>query len=259
MGLSSLLSYLQGVEAKDLFTVLSDVNGAIVRFAADKCAPWLIFAFGISIALITGLLGYKLKKVTMAMATGYAGYFIGMALFTAVVQVRFPSVPEWVMYLCAFAVAALFLVLGFVKFSYVYFVMAAVCGYFMLVFYTDSRLVGLGGALVVGVLAVLLPRVSYILASSVGCALLTVSFFHGMLPEVAWLELSIENEVSLVLAACVAVIFLLVQTVTNIRTAAHDKKTDEAPAPVSAPALASVAVPMQTVAAVPVYYIQQQK
>ena len=219
MTLADVLAYLKGAPSKDLLEISSDLNAFLTNCAAElDMAAWILFAVGLVAVFAVGLFGYKLVKLLTALLAGYAGYFIGAEIYHAVIKVQFEKCPEWVVYITGGIIAALFLFLGFVKFSYVLFALSAFGGYSVVYYYLDGNLLlALGGALLAGILMITLVRSSVILVTSFGCALLSVSFLAGLLPKVEAFRLEIDNWTAIGLAVLMFFVFATFQFVTNRR------------------------------------------
>ena len=217
--LAKILSYLKGVGTKDLFEFANDLNEFLTNAAAKaEIGAWVLLASALIAVFAVGLFGYKLVKPLASLLMGYVGYFIGAEIYSAVIKQHFESCPQWVLYVVGGVFAALFIFLGFVKFSYVWFALAAVGGYVAVSFYSNGNLIlALGGALLAGFLTVTLVRTAVILMTSAGCGFLSIGLLSGLLPKVDAFRPNACNWAAIGLMAMMFFIFATFQFVTNRR------------------------------------------
>lgn len=219
MTLAKILSYLKDATSTDLFEVMNDFNAYLTNMAKEaEIAAWILFVAGLVAVFAVGLFGYKLVKPLSAIVAGYVGYFLGEELYHVLIKARFESCPEWVLYVMGGVFAALFLFLGFVKFSYVLFPLAAVSAYYAIGFYFDGNtILALGGALLAGFLMITFVRTAVVLTTSFGCGLLTAGMLSGLFPKVEAFALEIDNWTVIALMAVMFFLFATFQFVTNRR------------------------------------------
>lgn len=219
MRLADFLSYLKNAASLDLLEVMNDFNAFLSSTATEaEIAMWIPFVAGLVAVFAVGLFAYKLVKPLSAIVMGYMGYFVGEEIYHALIQARFENCPEWVGYILGGVFAALFLFVGFVKFSYVLFSLAAVGGYCAIGFYLDENMIlALGGALLAGFLMITLVRTSVILTTSFGCGLLTVGLLSGLFPKVEAFDLRIDNWTAVALMVVMFFTFATFQFATNRR------------------------------------------
>ena len=217
MGLSDLLGYIGRASSKDIFQVLTDLNERLSAWATQlDIGAWVFFLVGLLATFAVGFFGYKLIKLILALGFGYIGYFVGVAL-TDVLTDRFEWLPEWSCYIFGALVAILFLCMAFAKFSYALFSVFAFAGYCVTMFYFDNQVLAVGGAIVLAVLSVTLIRTVFILATSFGCGMLSVSFLAQLLPKVELLQMGEGKWFALCLALGLTAVFAVVQFVINRR------------------------------------------
>ena len=219
MTLAKILSYLKDATSTDLFEAMNDFNAYLTNMAKEaEIAVWILFVAGLVAVFAVGLFGYKLVKPLSAIVAGYVGYFLGEELYHVLIKARFESCPEWVLYVMGGVFAALFLFLGFVKFSYVLFPLAAVSAYYAIGFYFDGNtILALGGALLAGFLMITFVRTAVVLTTSFGCGLLTAGMLSGLFPKVEAFALKIDNWTAIALMAVMFFLFATFQFVTNRR------------------------------------------
>ena len=217
MGLSDLLSYIGRASSKDVFGVLTDLNEKLSAWAKEiDISAWILFAVGLILAAAVGFFAYKLIKLIMALGFGYIGYFVGVEL-AGLFSDKAEWLPEWSCYVFGAAVAIVFLGMAFAKFSYALFAVSGIAGYCVTLFYFDSQVLAVGGAIVLAVLSVTMIRTVFILASSFVCGMLCASFLAQLLPKVEFLQMVEGKWFSLCLALGLTAVFAVVQFVINRR------------------------------------------
>ena len=219
MTLAKILSYLQGATSKDLFEVAKDLGRFLTNAAAKaEIKAWIVFLAAFVAVFAVGLLGYKMVKPLAAIFCGGIGYFVGTEIYHALIKVRFEGCPQAVAYVLGGVIAAGFLVLGFFKFSYVLFALGAFSGYFTVMFYMENGTVlAIGAALLAGMLMITLIRTAVIIVSSLGCAVLSVSFLSGLFPKVEAFQSKPDSWAFIALTAILFFIYVSFQFATNRR------------------------------------------
>ena len=209
------IAYLKNITSKDIFQLLTDLNGNIAKWSDWSHIPELLFGIvGVLLALAIGLAGYKLIRPLVAVVSAYAGLIVGMQLFH-LMDAKWPHLPILIGWLLAIAVAALFAVLAFARASYVWAILGGAGSYCMVLFYVNSTTLALGVAFLIAIAISYLVRTSYILATGTAAGLLTVNFLSVVFPKVTAFDLQIDRPLSLVIAASLALIFILTQYATN--------------------------------------------
>ncbi len=215
MGLTDLFNYISAATAKSIFQVMNDFNNTIKTLAGEMGIPaWLLLSAALVLTVIVGFVGYKKIRLLMALVLNYFGFFIGMELFSLMKE-SVKWLPGWLTYIVGAIVAVAFVLLAFVKFSYVLFAVSAVSGYVVLMFYTTNSLISIGGALAFAVLSVAMIRTVFVLTSGMVCGFLTVSFASALFTKAEWLQLGNTQWFSFCLALMIAAIYVVVQYVTT--------------------------------------------
>ncbi len=178
-----------------------------------------MFIAGAALALIIGLIGYRLIKVIMGIAIGAVGYFAGVELFvylqenTSVIA----KAPDWIGYVIGAILAVVFMSLGFSKFSYAMFAMFALIGYNFTAYYLPDRaLLAVAGAVVLALLSTLVVRFSFIVISSAIGGFAGVMYLGELIPKANFLQLG-EQKAAFWVAAGVTLFFILFQYATRNR------------------------------------------
>ena len=200
----------------NLTSVLSDLNTKISDFAAEIVLdPKILFGIGIALAAIIGLFGYKMIKLILSLSMAYVGYEVGADLIALVAE-KIEGTPAWMEYVCGGLIDVVLLAMAFAKFSYVWFGSAAVLGYMVMTMFVPSTYgwLALGGALLIAMLAVMLIRTMFVLATSFISGALCVSFLSAMFPN--WTLLNLGESAYAIWFVCgVAILFALVQFISN--------------------------------------------
>lgn len=171
------------------------------------------------LALVVGFLGYRLKRLVMGVTFGAVGYFAGVALLPFLQEkiAALANAGDMIKYVVGGAFAAILLILAFAKYQYAMFAAYALIGYDLVyVYVSQSVLLLVGGALLLGLLSVLLVRFGYIVLTSVAGGFTGVIFLSALLPDVAVLKLG-TDQTALWIALGVSVIFLLLQYIIRPR------------------------------------------
>lgn len=218
MGLTNALGYLEGVMSKDIFAILADLNGKVGAWStATKIPAIVFFLVGIALACVIGLFGYKLIKLLMAASLGSLGYVVGAELFLAFHQ-HYAKAPEWCAYIAGGVIAIAFILLAYRYFSYALYTVAALCGYIIVSFYVDNLWVALGGAILFGMISVLILRVSFVLATSLIAGVFAGNCLVQILPaNLVIFQGKIGEWTPLAIMLAISLFFFIIQLATNRR------------------------------------------
>lgn len=208
------IAYLKNIISKDIFQLLTDLNGNISKWSELSCIPELVFGIvGILLALAIGLVGYKLIRPTMSLIMAYAGLMLGDRIFRVLDE--WHCLPDWLSWVFAIVVAIAFASLAFARASYVFAILAGIGAYCTVLFYIDDQILALGGAVVAAIAVSYLVRTAYILITGLTAGLLMVNFLSVIFPKAAVFDLRIDAPIPLIIAGSVALIFILTQYATN--------------------------------------------
>ena len=207
----------QNLTSKDMLSHLTDLNGKVGEWAeAIKVPSMVLFIAGIVLALLIGLVGYRLSKPTLALLMAGFGYAVGNELFAAFIGTNADKAPGWVAYVVGGVVALLFLVLSCLKPKASLLFLAAFCGYMIVGYYAkNNAILSIGGAIVMAMIGVLLSRAFYITVTSVAGGAFAVSFLSQLLPKVELLQIKSGAWIPLVIMAALAVLFIIIQAASN--------------------------------------------
>ena len=178
-----------------------------------------MFIAGAVLAVIIGMLGYRLIKVFMGISIGLVGFFAGMELASYLRETvsAIAKMPNWIGYAIGGVLALVFMTLGFSKFSYAMFAMFALVGYNFANYYLPHRpLLAIAGAVVLALLSTLFVRFSFVLISSAVGGFAGVMYLGKVLPKLAFLQLGREKT-ALFVAIGISVFFFLFQYLTRSR------------------------------------------
>lgn len=203
-----------------LYDLLSEMIGRTSELAAKvEVSERSAFIAGTVLAVIVGLLGYRLIKIFMGLFIGLVGYLAGVELFfylRATTSVIAPA-PEWISYVVGAFLAVMFMALGFSKFSYAVFVLYALIGFNFLNYYLPNHfLLAMAGAVVLALLSTLVIRFSFVLISSAIGGFAAVMYLAALLPKVRFLHLGAEP-FAVWVAVGIAVFFFTFQYATRRR------------------------------------------
>ena len=213
--ISESITYLKNITSKDIFLLLSDLNGNIAKWSEWSHIPELLFGIvGILLALALGLAGYKLIRPTMSLIMAYAGLLVGDTFFRLLDE-KWSHLPNWLSWLFAVSLAIVFASLAFGRASYVWAILGGIGSYCTLLFYLDNYVLALGAAVLAALAISYLVRTAYVLVTGIAAGLLTVSFLSVIFPKVTAFDLQIDRPLSLIIAGSVALIFILTQFATN--------------------------------------------
>ncbi len=212
-----MTNLFQNLASKDILSHLTDLNGKIGEWAEGIKVPSIaLFAAGILLALLIGVVGYRLAKPTLAVLMAGFGYVVGNELYTAFIGANAEKVPGWVIYVVGGVVALLFLVLSCLKPKASLLFLAAFCGYMIVAYYAkDNAILSIGGAILMAMIGVLLSRPFYIIVTSVAGGAFAVSFLSQLLPKIELLQIKSGAWIPLVIIAALAVLFIIIQAVSN--------------------------------------------
>ena len=213
--ISESITYLKNVTSKDIFILLSDLNGNIAKWSDWSHIPEFLFGIvGILLALALGLAGYKLIRPTMSLIMAYAGLLVGDQFFR-LLDAKWSHLPDWLSWLFAISLAIVFASLAFGRASYVWAILGGIGSYCTILFYLDDYILALGAAVLAAIAISYLVRTAYVLVTGVAAGLLTVNFLSVIFPKITAFDLQIDRPLSLIIAGAIALVFILTQFATN--------------------------------------------
>ena len=174
-------------------------------------APMLFFILGAILALTVALFGYRIVKVLCAVSVATFGFGVGSELFVFLTtKFSLDFLPEFLTYVLAAIVAALFFFLGYKKFNYALFGMAFIMSVDIFMALTGNVTLAMGGALVAALVCVFIIRVVSVLFTAFAGSFLAVAFIGQVLTNVTFLQFA-TNDLAVIIAAGVGVVCTLVQ------------------------------------------------
>ena len=176
-----------------------------------------MFVAGVVLALVIGLLGYRLIKPIMGIFIGLVGYFAGADLFGYLHETSsvVSNAPAWNGYIVGAVIALGFMALGFSKFSYAMFALYALISFnFIFRALPEHLLIAIAGAMVIAFLSTLVVRFSFILISSATGGFASVMYLGTLLPKVKFLQLG-EQKAAFWVAFGLSAFFLIFQYATR--------------------------------------------
>jgi hypothetical protein len=201
----------------DGFAILDKMTGAIDATAAKlHIKAMILYIVGVALALVIGVLGYRLIKLVLSAGLAYFGYLVGLELFTYL-GTKFADLPSFLAYVCGGIFAVLFFVAAFLRFSYALYSVLCALGAYLVVFYTGGTwLLGLGGGILFALIAIFFVRASFVLISSFVGGVCCIGFLGKLLPDVAILQLG-ANATAFYIALGAVLVFALLQFLTTRR------------------------------------------
>ena len=216
-------------QGNDVVSVLGAFNEVLKGWATATYIPAIVFyAVGAVLALLVGLFAYKAVRFFMGVTAGAVAFFlIGGTVCDLILGIFNFQVNDVTRYIICGVFAALFFVIGCIKFRYVIVGLMAAIGYAVTLFYTSPFIEGvvpaLAGAILLAILSVLFLRVAYIVATSFVCGFVMVYMLSCAFPQVSVLNLQ-ENWLAYVIAGGVAAVFVIVQLLITHRQDRPDKR-----------------------------------
>lgn len=227
--MDSLYGIFKG-QSTDIVTVLAELGGWLEEISAKIGIPSVaIYATGAVLALILGLLAYKLVRLFTGLAAGgFAFVFLGGMINSFVLSAFSFQLNDAVRYGISGVLALIFFIIGFARFKYVIFGVMAMVGYLVTSFYTAPYISGVAapitGAIVFALLAVLCLRLAYVIATSFVFGFMVTYMISCAFPDVSVLNLQ-DGTWGLLIAAAVALVMVVVQMLTTKRLS-HKEHVD---------------------------------
>ena len=197
------------------FAMLDKVDAQLNQWASNlKLDNMIFYIAGIVLALLIGVLGYRLIKVLLAASFAYVGYLAGVELF-GFLGTYAPNMPAWLSYVFGGVCAVLLFAAAFLRFSYALYTLLAMVGYHLLTVYVpDHRFIAIAGGLLLALLAVYFVRLSFVILTSYAGALFTVGFLGKLLPNLAFLQLG-TSQIAFFIVLGLILVFVLLQLLTT--------------------------------------------
>ena len=192
-------------------TVGSTVGSVNAIAEQWNIAPMLFFILGTILALTVALFGYRIVKVICAVSVATYGFGIGVELYSFLItKFGIDFLPEFLTYVIAVLVAALFFFLGYKKFNYALFAMAYLITADLFLALTANVTLAMGGALVAALVCVFIIRVVSVLFTAFAGSFLAIAFIGQVLTNVGFLQFA-TNDLAVIIAVGVGVVSTLVQ------------------------------------------------
>lgn len=177
---------------------------------AIGCRDMIPMAVCAALAVVVGLFSYRLIKLWMGLSVGGIGYFVGTALFTLLDGKA--DMPDFLQYVFGGIIALAFLYLGFHKFSYVFFGLAATIGSFVVItYFPEERLLAAGGAILAALLAVFFFRIAVALISSFVGGMVLVGMLGELASDVEALQFQAGDNIAFYIGLGITVVFFICQ------------------------------------------------
>lgn len=208
-------TYIEKATSMDVLEVLNKVNDLLVRGADKVKIPHVaMFLIAAVLAVVIGVMGYRLMRPAVAILLGVFGLAVGVELIQALPKL--PAwVPGWTPWVVGILVAAAFFFMGYFRPQSSLAAISALAGYFMVSFYTDNVVLAWGGAILLALITAHLVRSSVIWITGIASGFFTVSFLSRVFPKIGQLQIGYDNWIGFVIIGVVVIFYVFVQYVMN--------------------------------------------
>lgn len=208
-------TYIEEATSMDVLEVLNKVNDLLVRGAEKVKIPQVaMFLIAAVLAVVIGVMGYRLMRPAVAILLGLFGLAVGVELIEALPKL--PTwVPEWTPWIVGILVAAAFFFMGYFRPQSSLAAISALAGYFLVSFYTDNVVLAWGGAILLALITAHLVRSSLIWITGIASGFFTVSFLSCVFPKVEQLQIGYDNWIGFVIVGVAVIFYVFVQYVMN--------------------------------------------
>ena len=208
-------TYIEEATSMDVLEVLNKVNDLLVRGAEKVKIPQVaMFLIAAVLAVVIGVMGYRLMRPAVAILLGLFGLAVGVELIEALPKL--PTwVPEWTPWIVGILVAAAFFFMGYFRPQSSLSAISALAGYFLVSFYTDNVVLAWGGAILLALITAHLVRSSLIWITGIASGFFTVSFLSCVFPKVEQLQIGYDNWIGFVIVGVAVIFYVFVQYVMN--------------------------------------------
>ena len=208
-------TYIEEATSMDVLEVLNKVNDLLVRGAEKVKIPQVaMFLIAAVLAVVIGVMGYRLMRPAVAILLGLFGLAVGVELIEALPKL--PTwVPEWTPWIVGILVAAAFFFMGYFRPQSSLAAISALAGYFLVSFYTDNVVLAWGGAILLALITAHLVRSSLIWITGIASGFFTISFLSCVFPKVEQLQIGYDNWIGFVIVGVAVIFYVFVQYVMN--------------------------------------------
>ena len=208
-------TYIEKATSMDVLEVLNKVNDLLVRGADKVKIPHVaMFLIAAVLAVVIGVMGYRLMRPAVAILLGVFGLAVGVELIQAIPKL--PAwVPDWTPWVLGVLAALAFFFMGYFRSQSSLAAVSALAGYFMVSFYTDNVVLAWGGAILLALITAHLVRSSVIWITGIASGFFTVSFLSRVFPKIEQLQIGYDNWIGFVIIGVVVIFYVFVQYVMN--------------------------------------------
>ena len=208
-------TYIEKATSMDVLEVLNKVNDLLVRGADKVKIPHVaMFLIAAVLAVVIGVMGYRLMRPAVAILLGVFGLAVGVELIQAIPKL--PAwVPDWTPWVLGVLAALAFFFMGYFRPQSSLAAVSALAGYFMVSFYTDNVVLAWGGAILLALITAHLVRSSVIWITGIASGFFTVSFLSRVFPKIEQLQIGYDNWIGFVIIGVVVIFYVFVQYVMN--------------------------------------------
>ena len=208
-------TYIEKATSMDVLEVLNKGNDLLVRGADKVKIPHVaMFLIAAVLAVVIGVMGYRLMRPAVAILLGVFGLAVGVELIQAIPKL--PAwVPDWTPWVLGVLAALAFFFMGYFRPQSSLAAVSALAGYFMVSFYTDNVVLAWGGAILLALITAHLVRSSVIWITGIASGFFTVSFLSRVFPKIEQLQIGYDNWIGFVIIGVVVIFYVFVQYVMN--------------------------------------------
>lgn len=210
LSIFSGIGFLQHLKTE----VVGAVNSIKEMASQANVANGVYFIAVLILALIAGFFGYRLIKVLSALVLAGIGFTLGGAIFDfLLLQPGMESLPGILTYVLSAVLAVAFFFAGYKKYNVVVCLMAYLVGSSFVWNFTGDSTMALGIGLIFAVLFAIIVRISVVVLTSFMGGFLTVACIGQFFPDLALLKFSETNDIALIIALVLSVLFMVLQFV----------------------------------------------
>ena len=202
-----------------LLTILkSGIGGAIqiitekvVSVAAKISVPEkAVYALGLVLAVLLGVLGYKYIKLVTTAVFGVAGYIIGFELFRMVNNHFSLDLPSSAAYVVGVVLLLALGYLSYKKFAYGMFGLAGVAGFLLAYFIYPNLFLAIAAAVLVAMFSMYFVRYAFVSILSVAAGFLFMGMVSAFIPTLKLVSLT-NGFIGKLFAMLIACVFIGIQ------------------------------------------------
>lgn len=204
----------------DVLSILDKLNGSLTDLASKMHITPIIFYVATAVlALIIGLAGMHLAKVLMSFTAAGIGFACGAALFSYLkVDLALSwmaKIPDGFGYVLGLVIAIVLFIFGWKKCLNVIFLLFALVGFIVMNFYVPNHaLLCVGGALLIGMIAMCIVRVAFVALTAAVAGFVLVNCIGEIWTGATWFLLG-TGAIPFWVAVGLGAVCFIIQLVTT--------------------------------------------